>query len=330
LVNLSETLAIPVVEFNPTHVNFPSSHRHHLGFDPAPFLGRSDVILVVESDVPWFPSRMQVNPQARVIHVGVDPLFARYPIRTFPIELAIRGDAAATLAALASEVKRHGTNQDPRISLRSGALRAEHDAQREAWRAAALSAQGDTPIDFDWLSRCIGDVVGEGTILVNEYDLRLTQVPRDRPEAYFSHSPAGCLGWGVGAALGAKLAHPDRTVIATVGDGAYIFSVPTAAHMVSATYGLPILVVIFNNGCWGAVRKTTEGLFPKGWAKKTGVFPLSDLTPSPAYEKIVEAHGGHGERVERPEQVRPALRRTLKAVQEEGRQAVLNVICERE
>ncbi len=210
------------------------------------------------------------------------------------------------------------------------ALRAEHDAQREAWRAGAEGARADSPIDFDWLSRCIGDVMGEDTILVNEYDLRLTQVPRDRPGTFFAHSPAGCLGWGVGAALGAKLACPDRTVIATVGDGAYIFSVPTAAHMVSATYDLPILVVIFNNGCWGAVRKTTEGLFPNGWAKKTGVFPLSDLTPSPAYEKIVEAHGGYGERVERPEQVRPALQRALKAVKDEGRQAVLNVMCKRD
>jgi acetolactate synthase-1/2/3 large subunit len=100
--------------------------------------------------------------------------------------------------------------------------------------------------------------------------------------------------------------------------------------MVSASYDLPILVVIFNNECWGAVRKTTEGLFPEGWAKKTGVFPLSDLKPSPAYEKIVEAHGGYGERVEKPEQVGPALRRALKAVREEGRQAVLNVICRRD
>jgi len=330
VVRLSESLAIPVVEFNPTHVNFPTVHFHHLGFDPAPFLGRSDVILVVESDVPWFPSRMRVNPHARVIHVGSDPLFARYPIRTFPMELAIRGDAASTLAALTSEVKRHGKNPDPRISTRSAVLRAEHDGQREVWRAAAQATQGDSPIDFDWLSRCIGEVVGDDTILVNEYDLRLTQVPRNRPGAFFSHSPAGCLGWGVGAALGAKLAHPDRTIIATVGDGAYIFSVPTAAHMVSAACDLPILVVIFNNEGWGAVRKTTEGLFPKGWAKKTGVFPLSDLRPSPAYEKIVQAHGGYGERVERPEQVRPALRRALKAVQEERRQAVLNVMCKRD
>ena len=330
LIGLSEALAIPVVEFNPTHVNFPSSHPHHLGFSPAPFLERADVVLVVESDVPWFPSRMRVNPRARVVHVGGDPLFARYPVRTFPAELVVRGDAAATLVALASGAARHAGNHEAKIGARRAALRAEHDAQRAAWQGAALAAQEESPIDFEWLSRCIGEVAGEDTILVNEYDLRLTQVSRDKPGAFFSHSPAGCLGWGVGAALGVKLAHPDRTVIATVGDGAYIFSVPTAAHMVSATYDLPILVVIFNNGCWGAVRKTTKDLFPQGWAAKTGVFPLSDLTPSPAYEKIVEAHGGYGERVERPEQVRPALRRALRAVQEERRQAVLNVICRRE
>jgi acetolactate synthase-1/2/3 large subunit len=330
LVRLSEALAVPVVEFNPTYANFPSSHPHHLGFDPAPFLGRSDVILVVESDVPWFPSRMQVNPAARVIHMGEDPLFSRYPVRTFPMDLALRGDAAESLAALTAEAARRGAARGSQIAARSAALRAEHEKQREAWRAAALASRAEAPIDFDWLSRCIGEAAGEDTILVNEYDLRLTQVARERPGTFFSHSPAGCLGWGVGAALGAKLAHPDRTVIATVGDGAYIFSVPTAAHMVSAAYGLPILVVIFNNEAWGAVRKTTQQLFPKGWAAKTGSFPLSDLRPSPAYEKIVEAHGGYGERVERPEQVQPALQRALRAVREEGRQAVLNVICERD
>lgn len=327
LVVLSEALAIPVVEFNPTHVNFPTSHPHHLGFDPAPFLERADVVLVAESDVPWFPAWMPANPEARVIHVGGDPLFVRYPIRTFPAALNLQGDAASTLRALTAAAldRDRGT-----LARRSAALHAEHEAQRAAWRSAALAAQAESPIGFDWLSRCIGEAASEETVLVNEYDLRLTQVDRDRPGCFFSHSPAGCLGWGVSAALGVKLAQPHKTVIATVGDGAYIFSVPTAAHMVSTVYNLPILVVIFNNGCWGAVRKTTAALFPKGWAVKTGEFPLSDLTPAPAYEKIAEAHGGYGERVERAEQVRPALQRALKAVREEGRQAVLNVICRRD
>jgi len=329
LVELSEAQVIPVVEFNPTHVNFPTSHPHHLGFDPAPFLEQADVVLVAESDVPWFPARMRLNPDARVIHLGGDPLFVRYPIRTFPAALNLAGDGAATLQALASAVGHRAGPREAR-ARRSAALRAEHEAQRAAWRRAAQAAQAETPIDFDWLSACIGEVAGEDTVLVNEYDLRLTQVVRDRPGSFFSHSPAGCLGWGVGAALGVKLAQPDKTVIATVGDGAYIFSIPTAAHMVSATCALPILTVIFNNGCWGAVRKTTAALFPKGWAARTGQYPLSDLSPAPAYEKIVEAHGGYGEKVERPEEVRPALRRALAAVREEGRQAVLNVICRRE
>ncbi len=329
LVELSEGLAIPVVEFNPTHVNFPTSHPHHLGFDPAPFLERADVVLVAESDVPWFPARMRVNPDARVIHLGCDPLFARYPIRTFPATLNLQGDTPSTLRALAAAAGRRVGDGEAR-ARRSAALRGEHEAQRSAWRSGALAAQAESPIDFEWLSRCIGEAANDETVLVNEYDLRLTQVDRDRPGSFYSHSPAGCLGWGVGAALGVKLAQPNKTVIATVGDGAYIFSVPTAAHMVSTVYNLPILVVIFNNGCWGAVRKTTAALFPKGWAAKTGVFPLSDLTPAPAYEKIVDAHGGYGERVERAEQVRPALQRALRAVREEGRQAVLNVICRRD
>ena len=330
LVDLSETFAVPIVEFNPTHVNFPSSHPHHLGFNPATLLERSDLILVVESDVPWFPSRMRHNPQARVVHLGADPLFVRYPIRTFPMDLIIRGDAATILGELSAESRSRARTQETRISARSAALYAEQKVQRAAWQSAAAAAQGKSPIDFEWLSRCIGEVAGEDTILVNEYDLRLTQVSRNRPGAFFSHSPAACLGWGVGAALGAKLAHPEQTVIATVGDGAYIFSDPTAAHMVSATYDLPILVVIFNNEGWGAVRKTTEILFPDGWAKRTGTFPLSDLKPSPAFEKIVTAHGGYGERVEDPDQVRPALQRALRAVRDERRQAVLNVICRRD
>jgi acetolactate synthase I/II/III large subunit len=330
LVELSEALALPVVEFNPTHTNFPTSHPHHLGFDPGPLLERADVVLVVESDVPWFPTRMPVNPRAQVVHVGIDPLFARYPIRSFPAALALRGDPASTLRLLAREATNQLRGRAADLRGRSIALRTEHEAQRVAWAQAAQAGRSDVPIAFDWLSRCIGEASGDDTILINEYDLRLTQVAREQPGAFYSHSPAGCLGWGVGAALGAKLAHPDRTVIATVGDGAYIFSVPTAAHMVSTVYGLPILVIIFNNGCWGAVRKTTEGLFPKGWAAKTGVFPLSDLTPSPAYEKTVEAHGGYGERVERPEEVGPALQRALHAVRTEKRQAVLNVICRRE
>jgi acetolactate synthase-1/2/3 large subunit len=68
-------------------------------------------------------------------------------------------------------------------------------------------------------------------------------------------------------------------------------------------------------------------MYPDGWAARTEHMPLSELQPSPHYEVLVTASGGYGERVEAPSEVMPALERALKAVREERRQAVLNMIC---
>jgi acetolactate synthase-1/2/3 large subunit len=179
-----------------------------------------------------------------------------------------------------------------------------------------------------WLSRCIGDVVDRHTLVVNEYDLDTTQTTF-RPGAYFGSSPAAGLGWGLGAALGAKLAAPEETVICTVGDGAYIFGAPTAAHWVSRAYQLPVLWVVFNNRAWNAVKRATQAHAPDGWAVRTKTMPMSDLDPAPDYELVCQASGGYGERVEDPEALPAALARALRVVREERRQALLNVICKK-
>gem|GEM_PF-3084615 len=148
------------------------------------------------------------------------------------------------------------------------------------------------------------------------------------PGSYFSHSPAGCLGWGVGAALGVKLAAPDKTVVAVVGDGSYIFSVPSACHMVSAMHDLPILVIVCDNGGWNAPQKATRALHPKGWAVRTENFPFTRFTVQPAYEMFVQAYGGYGVQVRKPGELPSALAQALKVVKEERRQAVVHVVCE--
>jgi acetolactate synthase-1/2/3 large subunit len=178
-----------------------------------------------------------------------------------------------------------------------------------------------------WVSRCVADLVDEDTILVNEYDFDSTQGTFRRPGSYFASSPAGGLGWGLGAALGARLAAPGSTVICCVGDGSYIFGAPTAAHWVSRAYDLPVLFVVFNNGGWHAVRRAVETHAPDGWAARTGVMVLSALDPAPDYELVCRASGGHGERVEDPAALPEALRRALRVVREERRQALVNVIC---
>ncbi|MFZ9099013.1 MAG: thiamine pyrophosphate-dependent enzyme, partial [Burkholderiaceae bacterium] len=83
------------------------------------------------------------------------------------------------------------------------------------------------------------------------------------------------------AALGAKLARTERTVIAAVGDGSYLFANPSACHQVSITHHLPVLTVLFNNGRWQAVKRATLSMYPDGEAAALAPMPLTDLGPAP-------------------------------------------------
>jgi acetolactate synthase-1/2/3 large subunit len=327
LVRLAETLGAPVFDQFHTYVNFPQDHALHGGFEAAPHLAEADAILVIESDVPWFPQMNRPKPETRIVHLGVDPLFSRYPVRGFPADLALAGTPRLALAALADAVTR-------RVNATSVAERRERwtaagARRREAAAAKSRAVQSDSPIDMLWLSRAIGELVDDRTIVVNEYDLDATQCTFTRPGSYFGAPPSGGLGWGLGAALGAKLAAPDHSVICCVGDGAYIFGSPTASHFVSRAYNLPVLFVVFNNRTWNAVKRAVQTYARDGWAVRTDSMPLTALEPSPDYEMICRASGGHGEKVEDPAALPDALRRGLRIVKEEKRQVVLNVICKK-
>ncbi len=326
LVELAETLALPVVEHFATHLNFPQRHPLHLGYDVTPYLDEADLILAVEVDAPWFPRIKAPRPETPVIQVGHDPLFSRYPIRGFAVDLGLAGAPRLTLAALAEAVRRAGVDAAA-VAARRARWEAEHRRLREAWAARARAAAGERPIDMAWLSRVIGDALDERTLVVNEYDLDPTQVAFDAPGSYFGSSPAAGLGWGLGAALGARLAAPDRTVVCCVGDGSYMFGAPLAAHFVARAADLPVLFVVFNNRAWNAVKRAVRMHAPEGWAVRTGAMPMSELEPAPDYELVCRACGGWAERVEDPAALPEALARALQVVRGERRQALLNVVC---
>jgi acetolactate synthase-1/2/3 large subunit len=331
LVRLAETLGAAVFDQFHTYVNFPQDHALHGGFETGRNLGEADAILVVESDVPWFPEMTRPALDARIIHLGVDPLFSRYPVRGFPADLALAGTPRLALAALAEAVINAMARRvdATAVAERRARWTAAGARRREAATAKSQAVRGDAPIDMQWLSRAIGDVVDDRTIVVNEYDLDATQCTFTRPGSYFAAPPSGGLGWGLGAALGAKLAAPDHSVICCVGDGAYIFGSPTASHFVSRAYNLPVLFVVFNNQTWNAVKRAVQTYARDGWAVRTDSMPLTALEPAPDYEMICRASGGHGERVEDPAALPDALRRGLRIVKEEKRQVVLNVICKK-
>ncbi len=326
LTSLSESFAIPAVTFNQRTLSFPSTSPMHAGFSPSHLMGKADVILVVESDVPWYPHVSQPSGECKVIQLGVDPLYSRYPIRSFPRDLAIRADPATALRMLEEALSGHRGGMKEKIAERFSCVKTLHDAQRAAWRKEAQNAGESSPIDPVWVSHCINEIRDEETVILNEYDLLTNHVELARPGDYFGGTTAGGLGWALGASLGIKLAWPGKTVLAAVGDGSYMFGNPTPFHFVSRALGLPTLTVVFNNRCWNAVRRANAAMYPEGWAKKARIFPLTDLSPSPDYEKTVFACDGYGERVEKPSEVLPALRRALHAVRVEGRQAVLNMV----
>jgi thiamine pyrophosphate-dependent acetolactate synthase large subunit-like protein len=103
----------------------------------------------------------------------------------------------------------------------------------------------------------------------------------------------------------------EREVIGCVGDGSYMFGNPVPAHFVARTENLPTLTVVANNHSWLAVRQSTLAVYPDGAASKANVMLIQDLNPSPAFEKVIETCGGVGEKVEAPEDLAPALKRSF-------------------
>jgi acetolactate synthase-1/2/3 large subunit len=320
---LAERCAIPVVTHNPRSVCLPSSHPMHFGYEPGALLADADLVIALESDVPWMPHLQQQPAGCRIVHVAEDPFFVRYPMRSFPSDLAVQAGVVNSLEALVQAVAPRLQMAEARIAARRTRL-----AERMRMRRAQLvkdSVAGEH-ISPAYLSRAIFEAVGEDAVIFNEYPLRSDHCPREKPGTFYSLGPAGGLGWGLGAALGAKLAAPDKLIVATLGDGAYMFSNPTVGHWVAQKHNLPILTVIFNNSRYGAVRNSTLSMFKDGVSGETDGRELADLDPAPPYDEMAKAQGAHAERVEKPADLPAALTRARDAVVNDKRQALLNVI----
>jgi acetolactate synthase-1/2/3 large subunit len=322
---LAQALAVPVVHYRPRHLALSTEHPMHCGWDPHALLKEADVVLVVDCDVPWIPKEGKPKPEAKVIHVGPDPLFARYPLRGFRADISLTGAVAPTLQALWRSAQKQAPSVKA-IEERRKTVTSYSSGVRSKARGGFEPMPAS--ITGKWLSACMNKLLDNNTLLVNEYPTVLEEMTIKEPGQYFGNTSAGGLGWGLGAALGAKLAAPDKTVICALGDGSYMFGNPTAGHYVSEAMKLPVLFVIANNARWAAVHRSTLATYPKGHASERKQPPFATLEPSPRFEHVIQASGGHGERVSEPKQLMPALERALKIVKEEKRQALVNVCLE--
>ena len=243
---------------------------------------------------------------ARFIYVDVDDLRKHRPA-----EVAIYGNLKAALQQLAEAVA-----GPPQKEAWVAALRENEVAARE--RDKAMTQSDSSPVhparliaEVDRYADPDAIIVGDGGDFIS-FAGRL--IEREKPGLWIDPGPFGCLGSGPGYAMAAKLARPDRQVILLSGDGAFGFSAMEFDTMVR--HRIPVVCVVGNNGIWALEKHPMQSML--------GASVAADLGPRTRYDKLVEALGGHGDLVERPDGIRPALERAFAS----GLPSCINVICD--
>jgi acetolactate synthase-1/2/3 large subunit len=320
LARLAEDCAIPVVEPFTVRNVMATDHPMFLGYDVKGPLAEADVIVVVDSLVPWIEAFHRPQAGKKVIHIGPDPLFTRLPIRGYQTDLAITGDPAAVLSALRSAMSVPQADAERR---RSEVAKAS--VRRKAASAELAQSGAASPMSAEWMSRCLSDIMDERAVVFSELGVVPSCMTLRGPNRVFTTPHSGGLGWGFAAALGAQLADRDRLCIACVGDGSYMFANPVACHQIAEALELPVLVIVKNNGIWNAVRRSVKNSYPQGVATRMNTMPLTSLEPAPDYTMIAKASRAYAERVEHGRDLPAALGRALNVIRTERRLAMLEL-----
>ncbi len=330
LVALCERLGIGVVESVPNAMNFPHHHPLYQGNQwnhpvQNPHLAEADVILVLDSDVPWIPTVSKPADDARIFHVDVDPLKEQMPLWRIAAEGVFRADAATVLGQL------HSWLDGQQIDDAVVAARTRHYAgchQARAERLRALEVAPAAGLSAEYVVSRVRAASDERMLFLNEsishYHTVFDHLALGDPGQIFT-SGGGSLGWNGGAAIGAKLAAPDRTVISFTGDGSYMFSVPASVHWMARRYETPFVHIIFNNRGWKSPKLSALAVHPDGHAAKANSLDTS-FEPAPDYAGIATAAGNAwGRQIRHADEVDEAIAEALRVVREEGRCAVLDV-----
>ena len=331
LVELAELLAIPVIESAAFHVNFPGDHPLHSGYqftttEQNPLLAEADVILVVDSDVPWIQATSRPAPDAAVYAIDIDPLKPGRSMWHLPARRFAAADSQVALTQLTRYVLDRVLIEEGAVEVRRAQVTAANRARRDALDALARPADG--MITPRYLTACVRELLaGTGAIVLTEaitsYQVVAEHLRPSRPGSLLG-SGGGSLGWAGGGAVGAKLACPERPVVALTGDGSYLFGVPSSAHWVARRYGAPALTVIYDNHGWAAPKFSTLQVHAHGAAAQADDFHVS-FDPAVDLPGVAQATGGaYGVTVSDPEALPLALKDALAVVQG-GRSAVVSV-----
>ena len=326
LAELAETWAIPVCQYWAVQLAMGTDHAMASGADPALLLDEADVVLVIDALAPWAPDKASPRSDATVIQLGPDPLQARFPIRNFAAHLSLPGETEDTLLSVVAAMPMPDAAQSARADRRRIEIGARNDADRRSRASRAELALAAPRLNKAAVSLALSKAIaGRNFSIFSELGCQLPYMKLTHPGSWFDGPLSGGLGWGFPAAMGFKLADPSRRVVATMGDGSYIFANPVACHQIAEALGLSILVIVLNNAEWGAVRQSIVDIYPDGYAARSNRIPLTSLSPSPDYTKIAEASRAFVARADNAEGLEIALSNALAYIEEDRGTAFIEV-----
>jgi acetolactate synthase-1/2/3 large subunit len=290
-------------------------------------LAAADFILVLDSDVPWIPLINRPSSQAKIVHIDVDPLKEQMPLWYMGAMRAFRADTATALAQLNARLDDTSIDRAA-IESRLAHYRSRHLAREHELRLREVP-QGDD-ISPEHLTARVRAHLGPDCLILNEGITSYTLIHdhlRPTQAGSIYRSGGGSLGWNGGAAIGMKLANPDKTVVCLSGDGSYLFSVPSTVYWMARKYRTPFLQIIFNNRGWKAPKVSMLAVHPDGYASRAAAEDIGiSFDPPPDYAGIAAAAGDAFARtVRRVDELDSALAEGLRAVRTEKRCAVLDV-----
>jgi benzoylformate decarboxylase len=306
LIELAELIGAPVyAEFVPNTASFPASHPLFRGtltrLAPAvrAVLEQYDLLFSVGGDLLTLSLPSSVEPipaDLRIIHLDIDPWELG---KNYPADVAILGDAKATLPEIATAVRgRMTAGERSRARERFIAVSKGVLTERETLRAKAKAQAGQTPVQAPALIQAIGAMLPKDAVVVEEAissspGLRQL-IDSDDPQSFFGLRGGG-IGWGLPAAIGVKLALPERPVLALIGDGSAMYT--CQALWTAARYRVAVVFVILNNTSYRILKQRVHAL--RGHAAQSDVYVGMDLVdPAIDYVGLARALGIAAERAQ--------------------------------